>query len=85
MLRCHWERISYAINVSTKFLNKIVVLYLKLIISIAHAGHGMIAMIYETCLKHMVPINIAIGDKVLGKSCATKCMLALTGRSQVLP
>lgn len=45
----------------------------------------MIAMNYETCLKlkRMVPITIAIGDKNVGKSRAAKCMLALTGRSQV--
>jgi hypothetical protein len=50
-----------------------------------HVGQAMIGMNYETCLKEkgMVPVTIAIGDKNVGKSRAAKCMLALTGRSNV--
>lgn len=45
----------------------------------------MIGVNYDTCLKikGMVPVAIAIGDRNLGKSRAAKCMLAVTGRSQV--
>ena len=33
--------------------------------------------------KGMVPVAIAVGDKNVGKSLASRCMLALMGRSQV--
>ena len=45
----------------------------------------MIGCNYHTCLevKKVVPVTIAVGDKNLGKSRASKCMLAVTGRSHV--
>jgi hypothetical protein len=45
----------------------------------------MIGSNFQICLKAkgMVPITIAIGDKNVGKSRASKCMLAVTGRRQV--